>query len=187
MRGLNRNKRLGLVFGSIEVMSIYAASFFPNNQVRIAVMRLWGAKIGSGCAIHHGLQVRSARKLRIGDDVFVAENVVLDARGGLIIGPHTSINSGSQIWTAQHDISSQDFAFRSKAVWIGRRVWICSRSLVLPGVKIGNGAVVGAGSVVPKDLESWTMNAGSPARKIKERERVDAYLLNASRNKVWWW
>ena len=68
-----------------------------------------------------------------------------------------------------HDISTLNFAFRTKPITIGSCVWIATGAMVLPGVAIGDGAVVAAGAVVTKDVEPWTVVGGNPARFIKKR------------------
>ena len=172
---------------SLEVVSVSLVSFVPVNAARVLACRAWGATIGRGTAIHHGLQARACRRISIGEDCFLAENLVLDGRGGLTVGAHVSINSGVQIWTAQHDWTDSDFAYSSAPVEIGNRVWICSRSVVLPGSRIGEGAVIAAGAVVSGDVAPWTVVGGVPARVIAKRPRVDRYVLNATANKIWWW
>jgi len=180
-------QKLGLVFGSAEMVLIHLSTFVPSNAFRVFSLRLWGASVGSNVAIHHGLQVRAARRLVLGDDCFVAENVILDARGGLTIGSHVSVNSGAHIWTAQHDLRSPSFAYEASPVVVGDRAWVSARSTVLPGVTVGEGAVIAAGAVLSKNADSWTVVGGVPAKRIADRPVVDQYLLNASQNKVWWW
>ena len=180
-------KRLGLIFGSFEMVTVHAVSYVPNNVVRLAVLRAFGARVGAGVALHHGVQARVPRRLAIGDDCFIAEGVVLDARGGLSIGSHVSMNSGVQVWTAQHDVDSPDFAYVAAPVHIADRAWISARAVILPGVTVGEGAVVAAGAVVAKDVAPWTMVGGVPAKVIRTRPRVDQYRLDARQNKVWWW
>jgi acetyltransferase-like isoleucine patch superfamily enzyme len=169
------------------VVAIYVVSHVPVNALRLAVLRNLGASIGHGVAVHHGLQVRSPGRLQIGDDCFIAEGVVLDARGGLSVGSHVSINSGVQIWSAQHDYRSPDFAYEAKPVSIGDRAWISARVIVLPGVTIGEGAVAAAGAVVTADVAPWTVVGGAPAKVIASRPIVDAYRLDARRHKIWFW
>lgn len=180
-------KKLGLIAGSAEMVIIHLVSVLPSNALRLLAIRSWGGSIGRNTAIHHGLQVRVARRLQLGEDCFVAEDVVLDARGGLSIGNHVSINSGVQIWTAQHDWESPDFAYVAAPVTIGDRAWISARAVILPGVTIGDGAVVAAGAVVTRDVEAWTLVGGTPAKFIRKRPLVDGYRLNARQNKAWWW
>lgn len=179
--------KLGLIAGSLEMVMLHLISYFPNNAIRVLSIRTLGAKVGRNCAVHHGIQIRAARRLSIGEDCFVAEDVVLDARGQLDVGAHVSINSGVQVWTAQHDWRSPSFAYVSAPVKIGARAWISARAIILPGVTIGEGAVVAAGAVVSRDVEAWTLVGGVPAKMIGKRPEVDKYDLNAKKNKVWWW
>lgn len=179
--------RLRRVASSLEINTIWLASFVPSNALRVAALRLWGADIGKGVAIHRGLQVRSARRLAVGDDCFVAENVCLDARGGLRIEESVSVNTGAQIWTAQHDWKSPDFAYVSAPVHVGHHSWISARSVVIPGTTVGVGAVVAAGTVVTKDVPSWSLVGGNPAKVIGARPIVENYKLNASKSKLLWW
>lgn len=180
-------KTIGLIAGSLEIVSIHLAFFVPSNSFRIFVLRLYGARIGRNCAVHHGLQVRAPRKLQLGNDCFIAENVVLDARGGLTIGAHVSVNSNAQIWTAQHDWRSPSFAYVSAPVTIGDRAWISARATILPGLDIGEGGVVAAGAVVSKGVDAWTLVGGVPAKKLAARPIVNKYALRARQNKIWWW
>lgn len=180
-------RRLGLIAGALETNAYRVIEIIPINVVRILTLRLLGATVGRGVAINHGIQVRVPRRLAIGNDVFLAEDVILDARGGLSIGDHTSINSRAQIWTAQHDWQAPDFAYVQAPTSIGAWCWISANVVVLPGVTIGEGTVVAAGSVVTKDLEPWILAAGTPARKIRDRPDVRGYRLNAAANKNWFW
>lgn len=180
-------RKLGLIAGSLETCLYHVVQVIPVNIVRILSLRMLGAKIGKGVAINHGLQVRVPRRIDMGDDVFIAEDVILDARGGLTIGAHTSINSRVQIWTAQHDWQCPDFAYVHAPTRIGSHCWISAGVIVLPGVTIGEGAVVAAGSVVTKDLEPWILAAGVPARKLRDRLVVRDYQLDAAANKNWFW
>ena len=180
-------ERFAQMFRGSELCSITACSYLPSNSVRIAVLRAWGARVGAGCAVHHGLAVRAARRVSIGGDCWIDEGVRLDGRGGLSIGGHVSIGSEVQIWTAQHDWRSPDFAYTAAPVRIGDRAWVNTRSIILPGVVIGEGAVVAAGAVVTKDVAPWALVAGVPARVVGTRARDLAYNLDARRNKAWWW
>jgi maltose O-acetyltransferase len=84
-------------------------------------------------------------------------------------GSNVSIGPEATILTLGHDPRSATFEDRGGDVVIGDRVWIGYRAIVLPGVTIGEGAVVGAGSVVTKNVEPYAIMAGNPARKIGER------------------
>lgn len=175
------------IVSSMEANSIWIMSFFPSNGFRCLLLRLWGSNIGKGVALHHGLQVRCARRLSIGNDCYIAEDVVLDARGTLSIGDSVSVNSGVQIWTAQHDWRSPNFEYTTGPVKIASHSWISARVVVIPGKIIGEGAVLAAGAVVTKDIPAWSLAGGNPARVLATRPVVNSYKLDASRSKLLWW
>lgn len=183
MRRQARKLKIGLASSKNLVAQLL--TYVPNNRLTLVGLRVLGIRIGRGCAIHHGVQWRGCANVSIGSDVFIAELVTLDGRGRLGVGDSVSINSGVQIWTAQHDFRSPEFAYVTEPVSIGDHAWICSRAIILPGVTIGRGAVVAAGAVVTKDVAPWTVVAGNPARQVADRPIVDGYRLDAAANKVW--
>ncbi|MBO9523187.1 MAG: acyltransferase [Nocardioidaceae bacterium] len=150
-------------------------------------MRLWGAHVDPSAIVYHGMQVRAARRLRIGARTVVGQHCVLDARGGLVIGADTNISSDVQFYTAQHPWNGPGFTGAELGpVVVGERVWVGPRVTVLPGVTIGDGAVVAAGAVVTHDVPAWTLVGGVPAAHIADRD-VQDYELATSHLKLWWW
>jgi len=105
----------------------------------------------------------------------------MDGRRGIILGRNVNISSGAWIWTLQHDMHDPDFKVVGGPVKIGDRAWICSRSMILPGVEVGEGAVVSAGAVVTKSVDPYAIVAGVPAKKIGDRKRNLRYELWDSR------
>lgn len=89
------------------------------------------------------------------------------------IGNNCCIGDDVYLLTGAHDISSVHFGLVTKPITIMDNVWIATGAIVLPGVTIGEGAVVAAGAVVTKDVEPWTVVAGNPAKFIKKRELKD--------------
>ena len=180
------HKQINLVAASVIEAMWRLGSRVPSRSVRVLLLRAMGARVGKGVAICRRLNVKAPWRLSLGDDVFIAEDVLLDARGGLEIGSHTSINAGAQVWSAQHDWRSRSFAYSAAAVSIGARAWISARSVVLPGRNVGDGSVVAAGAVVTEDVSAWTLVAGNPALKVGERVGEFDYELAARRQKPWW-
>ncbi len=83
------------------------------------------------------------------------------------------ISRGTMLCGGTHDLSSQRMPLLVGDIDIGKEVFIGARAIVLPGVTIGEGAVVAAGAVVTKDVEPWSVVGGNPARFIKKRELRD--------------
>lgn len=116
----------------------------------------------------HGL----AGSISIDNNVVICNHCVIDYSGGLTIGENTTISDGVKIYTHKHDIYK--FTHRmpnnviAASVQIGKGVWIGANSIILPGVTIGDYAVVAAGSVVTKDIKNYWIVGGNPAKFIKE-------------------
>lgn len=170
-----------------EMASLSVAAATPTHRVRVAMLRAWGAQIHPTATIYHGFQARAARLLRIGARTIIGDGAILDARAGLSIGADVNFSTGVHIWTAQHDWSSDDFAYVKAPVTIGDRAWLGPRVTVLPGTQIGEGVVVAAGAVAKGVLEPYGLYAGVPAKRIKDRPRTLIYRLPGPRHKAWWW
>lgn len=168
------------------MVSLAAASFLPLHAARIAMVRAWGARIHQTATLYHGFQIRSARQLTIGERSSIGDGAILDGRGGLTIGSNVNLSTQVHIWTAQHDWNAPDFDYVSAPVTVGDHAWLSTRVTVLPGARIGEGAVVAAGAVVTKDLEPWGLYGGVPARRIGDRS-TSSYELPPARAKAWWW
>ena len=107
--------------------------------------------------------------ISIGEDTIIGENAVLDGRDKLTIGNHVDMATEVMIYNGQHDVDDEVFKAVNAPVIIEDYVFIGPRAIILPGVKIGTGAVVGAGAVVTKDVEAFAIVGGVPAKLIRER------------------
>ena len=167
--------RLYNYLADLALFKLHLLVNIPSHHFRRFLMRVYGAKIGAGSAIHMGCRFFSLKNLRIGKDTIIGDHVFLDGRASLKIGDHTDIASQVLIYNSEHDINSEDFGANLAAVNIGDYVFIGPRVIILPGVKIGNGAVVGAGAVVTNDVEDFAIVGGVPAKVIGERKNKDPY------------
>ena len=171
----------------LEMTSLHAAAKMPIHRLRIAALRRWGATIGQGAILYHGFEVRNAKGLTIGARASIGNDAILDARGGITIGKDVNFSTGVSLWTGQHDWQSPTFAYEKAPITIGDHVWLSTRVIVLPGVTIGEGAVVAAGAVVTADVEPYTLVGGIPAKKLGERPSPMTYELPEAKVKPWWW
>lgn len=155
---------------------------FPSHHFRRLLMRLGGASIGSGSSIHMGCRFFSLKKLKIGKDTTVGDHIFLDGRAPITIGNHVDIASSVMIYNSEHDLEAEDFVAREEPVEIGDYVFIGPRAIILPGVKVGKGAVVAAGAVVTKDVPDFAIVGGVPAQIIGERKnKKPSYRLGRAR------
>lgn len=139
------------------------------NRWRIFVLRCFRAKIGEGCRVAPTTRVWLPSNLSMGDQVCLAERTDIYTVAKIQIGSNVAVSQGSYLCSASHDISYLHRPLVSRPIVIGDHSWICADAFIGPGVKIGEGAVVGAKAVVMKDVPPWTVVAGNPAVEIKKR------------------
>jgi acetyltransferase-like isoleucine patch superfamily enzyme len=138
-------------------------------------VRYYKAKmnVGKHVSIKRGLRARKPANITLGDYVSIGCNVILQAHAPIYIGDFTKISPGVIIVTASHDVSKRDFSRvrTTSPVNIGRNCWLGAGAIVLPGVTIGDGTVVGAGSVVTRDLPKDMICVGVPSKPLKPRPK----------------
>lgn len=150
----------------------------PAHAIRMMYLRGWLGSMGEGTSVQMGCRFLNGRKVFLGERNVVNFGCLFDGRRYRITtGNDVSIGPEAAILTLEHDPHSAHFADRGGDVVIGDRVWIAYRAIVLPGVRIGDGAVVAAGSVVTRDVEPYQIVAGAPARPVGARNRELAYKL----------
>ncbi len=169
-----------VVFGGLLA---YAYSAFvgkvPVHGLRRCYLRFYLGRMGTGTAVQMECRFLNGRKVFLGERNVINFGCLFDGRRHRIeTGDDVSVGPCASILTLGHDPRSPEFADHGGEVTISSRAWIGYGALVLPGVKIGEGAVVGAGAVVTKDVAPHMIVAGNPARVIGERPRDLAYRLD---------
>ena len=155
----------------------------PSLTLRRTLYQMLGADMERQVVIHYKTEIRAPYRLVIGKGSIIGDNAILDARNDLRIGKNVNISSNVSIYTEQHDYRDPMFLCtnkENKAVEINDRVWIGSNVIILPGVKIGEGAVCCAGCVVTKDVAPYDVVAGIPAKKINTRPQSLQYEFDGS-------
>ena len=165
-------------FRDFILFLLTVVGYVPVHQMRKLFYRICGVKIGKQTAFHWRARFYKPSGLSIGDNSIIGNDAMLDARNGIKIGDNVSLSMGVWIWTMEHD--PQDPFYRAKGgpVVIEDYVWVSCRSVILPGVTIGKGAVVAAGAVVAKDVPAYSIVGGVPAKVIGTRSKDLKYTLN---------
>lgn len=145
----------------------------PSRTLRNVFIRLSGVKASKNVCFYPGFTVRQPKGLVIEEGVSIGPKCLLDARRGLTIHKNAVIAYESIIWTLNHDYNDIHFKGKGAPSEIGEYAWICSRSIILPGVKIGKGAIVASGAIVTKDVPNFAIVGGVPAKIIGYREEKD--------------
>ena len=169
-------------FLDFQLLLLTWAGIIPFWNVRRFFYRLCGVKIGKTSHIHIGCRFFKPAGIAIGEGTTIGDNCFLDGRAPLIIGNHVDIASQVLFYNSKHDIDSVDFRAVEAPITIEDYVFIGPRAIIMPGVKIGKGAVVAAAAVVTCDVGSFEVVGGVPAKLIRERKNKNPnYILGRPR------
>ena len=150
-------------------VTLFRWSFFFMRRYRVAILKLFGARVDWSCSIDRTAKIIDPWNLSMDKKSSIGEFACIRCRGKVNIGKKCCIGRDVYLLSASHDISSPTFDMINAPINIGNYVWIATRSTVGKGVTIGDGAVVAAESNVVKDVEPWTVVGGNPAKFIKKR------------------
>lgn len=174
-----RDRWIPLFAWTLSTRRLHRLLFLPNsNRFLVALLRHFGARVGSGSRVYPPLVLVNAGKdfsnLSIGENVYVGHGATLDLKAPVTIGNDVTIASNATISTHVNvgNIPLQaHFPSRSAPIHIHRNVYLGSNVTVIAGVTIGEGSVVGAGAVVVGDVDPGTVAAGVPARPLRKVEK----------------
>ena len=169
--------KIWLFLHGSQYLLLFGIGRIPSHFLRNSLYSAFGMRIGRKAAIYAGAEIRSPECIVIGDGTIIGHDAKLDGRRRLHIGNNVNLSTGVWIWTLQHDYRDPNFGVIGGPVTIGDHAWLSCRVTILPGVTIGEGAVVVAGAVVTKDVEPYTVVGGVPAKKIGERPKDVSYFL----------
>lgn len=136
---------------------------------RSLMLRLFGARIGRNVHIYPSTRIYLPWNLTVGPQASIGEWALVYNLGPVRIGEQATVSHRAHLCAGTHDYRDPALPLLRQPIEVGRRAWICADAFVGPNVRIGEGAVVGAGSVVVRDVPDWCIVAGNPARILKER------------------
>jgi putative colanic acid biosynthesis acetyltransferase WcaF len=162
-----RSKLIEAIWFVIEACVINN-KLLPFSAVRVALLRLFGAKIGTGCRFVHPLRVKAPWNLEVGDHCWFGVDVWIYNQALIRIGSHVCISQGTFLSAGSHDMSTT-MDLRVAPIVIEDGVWITSKCVVQMGVTIGRSAVVTPLSVVHRSLDAEGVYGGNPCRLLRKR------------------
>lgn len=168
--GLPLRNRLARVAWKIADCALVRFTPRPFHAWRAFVLRLFGARLGARCHVYPGAIIWAPWNLECADDACIANGAEIYNVAKVSIGRRAVISQGAYLCAASHDFSDPTravFPLISAPIRVGDCAWVAARAIVLPGVTIGEGCVIGAGSVVTRDMPAHTVCAGNPCRAIK--------------------
>ena len=152
--------------------------FFKNslsliNGLKIFLLRLFGAKVGRGITIKPSVNIKYPWFLKIGNDVWIGENVWIDNLAQVTIGDNVCLSQGCMLLTGSHNYKKVKFDLIVKPIRLDEGSWVGAKSLVCPGVHMRSHSILSAGSVATYDLEPYTIYQGNPATPKRKRVITD--------------
>lgn len=166
--------------------NIILTGHVPSYRIRKLFYKcIYAMKLSKKTVIFGGCEFRSPWNITIGNST-IGANCILDGRGRIYIADDVVLGSGVHIWTEEHSINDPYFRVLKEnlqPVSIKRHSWVCSDTTILPGICIGEGAVLASRACATSDCLPYCVYGGIPARKISERNKDLKYELSG---KVSW-
>jgi acetyltransferase-like isoleucine patch superfamily enzyme len=165
------------------------SAWYEGSRVLEQLERLQA--LGTGVIVNGAVEIGFPDKVSLGEDVSINAGLVIKERGSCHIGSHVHFGEHVTIITANHNFAAPEALPYDKVritrdVVIGDCVWIGDHAIIVPGVTIGEGAVVAAGAVVTRDVPPMAVVGGSPAKVLKQRDAEAYARLRASGSYLNW-
>lgn len=152
-RGASRLKEAAWIL----ICGCFIDTWLPGSAIRIFLLRLFGSAIGPGAVLKPRLRIKFPWRLQVGKNCWLGEDVWIDNLAPVTIGDDVCVSQGAFLCTGSHDWKSHEFSLIVSPISIGSQAWICARSIIAPGSKIGEGAVIALGSTFSGVAEPWTI------------------------------
>jgi acetyltransferase-like isoleucine patch superfamily enzyme len=180
---------VSLTYRIIRKLSRPIQISWQNQLLRQQLENL--AELGQGVVVNGPIQIGSPNQVHFAEDVSINPRLTIRGEGGLRVGAHVHFGEDILILTSNHnyfqpDCLPYDKVRIAKDVKIEDSVWICDRVIIVPGVTVGEGSVLAAGSVITKDVPPMTVVGGSPAVALRQRD-TDHYRFLKSEQRFLGW
>lgn len=158
-----------------QVCWYFTNIFFLKNSLvissgfKVFLLKLFGAKMGSGVVIKPSVNIKYPWKLQVGNNTWIGEDVWIDNLSDVHIGNNVTLSQASLILTGSHDHTKQTFDFISLPVVLQDGVWIGAKAVVYGGVTGYSHSVLGINAVAESDLQAYTIYKGNPAVPVLKR------------------
>ena len=164
-----RNRLARLVWLCVWLL-MFRPSPAPLHAWRCWLLRIFGARIGSPCYVYNDVEIWAPWNLSMANYSTLGRRVTCYSMAPVSLGERAVVSQGVHLCTGSHDHESENFQLFASPISIGPDVWLCAEAFLAPGVSIGDGAVIGARSVVTRDQPPWMVCAGNPCRPLKPRK-----------------
>jgi putative colanic acid biosynthesis acetyltransferase WcaF len=166
----SRRNRLARLAWQIVWLLLFRPTPPPLHAWRCCLLRCFGARIGSYCHVYSNVEIWAPWNLQMASYSCLGRRVICYSIATVALGERAVVSQGVHLCTGSHDYDADNFQLFARPILIGSHAWICAESFLAPGVSKGDGAVIGARSVVTCDQPKWMVCAGNPCRPLKPRK-----------------
>lgn len=147
----------------------FASKWLPGSDLRVRLLRAFGARIGKGVVIKPAVKVKYPWHLDIGEDSWIGEECWIDNLTTVRIGSNACVSQGAYLCTGNHDWADPKFGLRLEPIQLGEGAWAGAKSVLTPGTVLGAYAIAAAGAVVKGCIPDFEIYAGNPAQYVRTR------------------
>lgn len=168
-RKWTRQEQAGRVLWAVAT-PLFRYSPRPLWGWRRALLRTFGAHVGTAVHIYPSVRITIPWNLTLADHCAIGDGAILYALGPIRIGARTTVSQGAHLCAGSHDWRQADMPLIKPSITVGADVWICADAFVGPGVTVGDRAILGARGVAMRDIPAAAIMAGNPAQQIGTRD-----------------
>ena len=144
-------------------------SLIPSSAMRVALLRMFGARIGQGVVVKPSVLIKYPWHLVIGDNCWIGEHCWIDNLTTVRLENSVCVSQGVYFCTGNHDWSDPGFGLMIAPIQLCEGSWAGAKSILTPGAFLGKGAIAAAGSVIVGSVPEFQIFAGNPAHFVKQR------------------
>jgi putative colanic acid biosynthesis acetyltransferase WcaF len=165
----SRRSRIMRTIWQFTWLFLFRPTAPPLHAWRCWLLRCFGARIETPCYVYNDVEIWAPWNLLMAKHSTLGRRVSCYSMALVSLGERAVVSQGVHLCTGSHDYESETFQLYARPIVIGADAWICAEAFLSPGVSVGNGAVIGARSVVTRDQPAWMVCAGNPCRPLKPR------------------
>jgi putative colanic acid biosynthesis acetyltransferase WcaF len=165
--GANKVKMLLWYFTNLI---FFTSRWLPDSGFKVFLLRVFGAKVGTGVIIKPAVNIKYPWRLNIGNHVWIGEGVWIDNLDDVIIGDHVCISQGAMLLCGNHNYKKTSFDLIVGRIILEEGSWIGAQTVVCPGVICKSHSLLTVGSIATHHLEAYTIYQGNPAKPLRKRE-----------------
>lgn len=151
--------------------TVFRFSFHNWYAVRAWMLRCFGSRLAPNVRVRRTVRVECPWNLTIGENTVAGDHAILYCLGPVTIGKNVTISQHAHVCAGTHDYTRADLPLVRPPIVIEDDAWIAADAFVGPGVRVGQGTILGARGCAFKDLDAWSIYGGNPAKRLSDRPK----------------